>query len=56
MTNGRVAAPAAAFAEQQRLDVVDRHTLGEWASGSRPSGELFLGRPSTSAVPVPLRL
>ncbi|MFE9500345.1 restriction endonuclease [Streptomyces collinus] len=41
ITNGRVTAPAVAFAKQQRLHVVDRHTLGAWASGSRPLWELL---------------
>ncbi|MER5612829.1 restriction endonuclease [Streptomyces sp. NPDC002215] len=48
VTNGRVTAPAVAFAEQQRLHVVDRHTLSAWASGSRPLWEL-------RAVPPPRR-
>ncbi|MFI9150500.1 restriction endonuclease [Streptomyces sp. NPDC053367] len=47
VTNGRVTAPAMTFAEQQRLHVVDRHTLGVWASGSRPLWELL------RAVPPP---
>ncbi|WP_406740612.1 restriction endonuclease [Streptomyces atratus] len=47
VTNGRVTAPAVAFAEQQRLHVVDRHTLGVWAAGSRPLWELL------RAVPPP---
>ncbi|MEV6425710.1 restriction endonuclease [Streptomyces sp. NPDC051662] len=47
VTNGRVTAPAVTFAEQQRLHVVDRHTLGVWASGSRPLWELL------RAVPPP---
>ncbi|MGW1016466.1 restriction endonuclease [Streptomyces niveus] len=49
VTNGRVTAPAVAFAEQQRLHVVDRHTLAAWASGSRPLWELL------RAVPPPRR-
>ncbi|MGW7315516.1 restriction endonuclease [Streptomyces sp. NPDC054865] len=49
VTNGRVTAPAVAFAKQQRLHVIDRHTLGEWASGSRPLWELL------RAVPPPRR-
>ncbi|MFJ3644785.1 restriction endonuclease [Streptomyces murinus] len=49
VTNGRVTAPAVAFAGQQRLHVVDRHTLGVWASGSRPLWELL------RAVPPPRR-
>ncbi|MGW1465960.1 restriction endonuclease [Streptomyces sp. NPDC002308] len=47
VTNGRVTAPAVAFAAQQRLHVVDRHTLAAWASGSRPLWELL------RAVPPP---
>ncbi|MFK0259632.1 restriction endonuclease [Streptomyces sp. NPDC090445] len=47
VTNGRVTAPAVAFAEQQRLHVVDRHALGVWASGSQPLWELL------RAVPPP---
>ncbi|WP_202516473.1 restriction endonuclease [Streptomyces sp. SID161] len=47
VTNGRVTAPAVAFAKQQRLHVVDRHTLGAWASGPRPLWELL------RAVPPP---
>lgn len=49
VTNGRVTAPALAFAKQQRLHVIDRHTLGEWASGSRPLWELL------RSVPPPRR-
>ncbi|WP_406387257.1 restriction endonuclease [Streptomyces sp. NBC_00887] len=47
VTNGRVTAPAVAFAKQQRLHVTDRHTLAAWASGSRPLWELL------QAVPPP---
>ncbi|MFJ4857270.1 restriction endonuclease [Streptomyces sp. NPDC088730] len=47
VTNGRVTAPAVAFAGQQRLHVVDRHTLAAWASGSRPLWKLL------GAVPPP---
>ncbi|MFF8612194.1 restriction endonuclease [Streptomyces sp. NPDC015350] len=47
VTNGRFTAPAVTFAEQQRLHVVDRHTLGAWAAGSRPLWELL------RAVPPP---
>ncbi|MFJ9421871.1 restriction endonuclease [Streptomyces sp. NPDC101249] len=46
VTNGRVTAPAAAFARQQRLHVVDRHTLGAWASGSRPLWDLLRSLPA----------
>ncbi|WP_052869061.1 restriction endonuclease [Streptomyces niger] len=49
VTNGRVTAPAVTFAEQQRLHVVDRHTLAVWAAGSQPLWELL------RAVPPPRR-
>lgn len=49
VTNGRVTAPAVAFARQQRLHVVDRQTLAVWAAGSRPLWELL------RAVPPPRR-
>ncbi|MEU7282095.1 restriction endonuclease [Streptomyces sp. NPDC045431] len=49
VTNGRVTKPAVAFAKQQHLYVVDRHTLATWASGSRPLWELL------RAVPPPRR-
>lgn len=45
VTNGRVTRPAVTFAEQQRLHVVDRHTLGVWAAGSRPLWELLRALP-----------
>ncbi|MEU6603019.1 restriction endonuclease [Streptomyces flaveolus] len=47
VTNGRVTAPAVNFAKQQRLHVVDRHTLGVWAPGSCPLWEVL------RAVPPP---
>lgn len=49
VTNGRVTAPAVAFAKQQRLHVVDRDALAVWASGSRPLWQLL------RAVPPPRR-
>ncbi|OQD51778.1 restriction endonuclease [Streptomyces phaeoluteigriseus] len=49
ITNGRVTGPATDFAKQQRLHVVDRHTLALWASGSRPLWKLL------RAVPPPRR-
>ncbi|MFI9031067.1 restriction endonuclease [Streptomyces sp. NPDC053560] len=49
VTNGRVTAPAVTFARQQRLHVVDRHTLAVWAAGSQPLWELL------RAVPPPRR-
>ncbi|ROQ26015.1 restriction system protein [Streptomyces sp. PanSC19] len=49
VTNGRFSKPALDFARSQRLHLVDRTMLGEWASGSRPLWELLL------AVPPPRR-
>lgn len=45
VTNGRVTAPAVDFARQQRLHVVDRHTLALWAAGSQPLWELLRAIP-----------
>lgn len=47
VTNGRVTAPAVTFAREQRLHVVDRHTLAGWGAGSSPLWELL------PAVPRP---
>ncbi|NBM17978.1 restriction endonuclease [Streptomyces sp. GC420] len=41
VTNGRFTANCRPFAESQRLHLVDRHLLGEWAAGSRPLWELL---------------
>ncbi|MFF9851777.1 restriction endonuclease [Streptomyces litmocidini] len=49
VTNGRFSKPALDFARSQRLHLVDRTMLGEWASGSRPLWELL------RAVPPPRR-
>ncbi|MFJ9813153.1 restriction endonuclease [Streptomyces sp. NPDC101158] len=49
VTNGRFSKPALEFARSQRLHLVDRAVLGEWASGSRPLWELL------RAVPPPRR-
>lgn len=54
LTNGRITADATQFAKSQRLHLVDRHLLAEWASGSRPLWELLRalppgGRRATSA-------
>ncbi|MFE5484666.1 restriction endonuclease [Streptomyces sp. NPDC056527] len=49
VTNGRFSKPAFEFARSQRLHLVDRTVLGEWASGSRPLWELL------RAVPPPRR-
>jgi restriction system protein len=49
VTNGRITRPGRAFARQQRLHLVDRQVLAQWAAGSRPLWELL------SAVPPPRR-
>ncbi|GGO94640.1 restriction endonuclease [Wenjunlia tyrosinilytica] len=41
VTNGRFTAPAVTFGRQQKLHLVDRHLLGQWAAGSRPLWELL---------------
>ncbi|MBT2403233.1 MULTISPECIES: restriction endonuclease [unclassified Streptomyces] len=45
LTNGRITADATQFAKSQRLHLVDRHLLGEWAGGSRPLWELLRALP-----------
>ncbi|MFF9898213.1 restriction endonuclease [Streptomyces longispororuber] len=47
VTNGRVTQPARAFARQQRLHLVDRRVLQQWARGARPLWEIL------PAVPPP---
>ncbi|MEU3949632.1 restriction endonuclease [Streptomyces sp. NPDC029526] len=49
VTNGRITQPGRAFARQQRLHLVDRRVLAQWATGSRPLWELL------GAVPPPRR-
>jgi restriction system protein len=54
VTNGRITQPGRDFAAQQRLHLVDRHLLGEWAAGSRPLWELLQALPpprKPSALP-----
>ncbi|WP_331719662.1 restriction endonuclease [Streptomyces virginiae] len=50
VTNGRFSAPAVKFARSQRLHLVDRGLLNEWAAGSSPLWELLphLPAPRTS--------
>lgn len=45
LTNGRFSAPALDFAKSQRLHLVDRHLLAQWANGSRPLWELLRSVP-----------
>ncbi|MGW7213680.1 restriction endonuclease [Streptomyces collinus] len=45
VTNGRITQPGRDFAKQQRLHLVDRRVLGEWAAGSRPLWELLRALP-----------
>ncbi|MFJ4931669.1 restriction endonuclease [Streptomyces sp. NPDC088736] len=40
-TNGRITRPGRDFARQQRLHLVDRQVLAQWATGSRPLWELL---------------
>ncbi|GGU73200.1 restriction endonuclease [Streptomyces albospinus] len=49
VTNGRVTKTAWPWARDQKIHVVDRHALGEWASGSRPLWETL------SPLPPPRR-
>ncbi|MFF3015458.1 restriction endonuclease [Streptomyces sp. NPDC057939] len=41
LTNGRITGNAVEFAKDQRLHLVDRHVLAQWAAGSRPLWELL---------------
>lgn len=41
VTNGRITAPAVKFAQSQRLHLVDRALLNEWAAGSASLWELL---------------
>lgn len=41
LTNGRFSRPALDFATSQRLHLVDRHLLVQWAAGSTPLWELL---------------
>ncbi|MFE3761901.1 restriction endonuclease [Streptomyces sp. NPDC059104] len=45
LTNGRITDNAARFAKSQRLHLVDRHLLAEWAAGSRPLWDLLRALP-----------
>lgn len=49
VTNGRFSKPALEFARSQRLHLVDRIVLAQWAGGSRPLWELL------QAIPPPRR-
>lgn len=49
LTNGRFSRPALDFAGSQRLHLVDRHLLAQWAAGSVPLWDLL------RAVPPPRR-
>ncbi|MFJ6509305.1 restriction endonuclease [Streptomyces sp. NPDC091879] len=41
VTNGRISNPGRDFARQQRLHLVDRRVLAQWAAGNRPLWELL---------------
>ncbi|WP_371619479.1 restriction endonuclease [Streptomyces sp. NBC_00454] len=45
LTNGRITDNAVQFAKSQRLHLVDRHLLADWASGSRPLWDLLRALP-----------
>ncbi|MFD3518476.1 restriction endonuclease [Streptomyces sp. NPDC058657] len=47
VTNGRISGPARDFARQQRLHLVDRRVLEQWARGRRPLWEIL------PAIPAP---
>ncbi|MEU1502587.1 restriction endonuclease [Streptomyces sp. NPDC005732] len=49
VTNGRISQPARDFARSQRLHLVDRPLLNQWARGTRPLWEIL------PAVPPPRR-
>lgn len=49
VTNGRFTSKAVAFARSQRLHLVDRHLLAQWAAGAAPLWELL------GTVPAPRR-
>ncbi|MFG2332908.1 restriction endonuclease [Streptomyces sp. NPDC048604] len=53
VTNGKFSKPAVDFARSQRLHLVDRTVLAEWASGSRPLWELLRAVPPARR-PTPL--
>ncbi|MEU8794565.1 restriction endonuclease [Streptomyces sp. NPDC048643] len=41
VTNGRITQPGRDFARQQRLHLVDRQVLAQWATGNRPLWDLL---------------
>ncbi|GAA2687042.1 restriction endonuclease [Streptomyces lunalinharesii] len=41
VTNGRMTRTAAPWAKNQKIHLVDRHVLGEWAAGARPLWEVL---------------
>ncbi|GLX40716.1 hypothetical protein Sros01_67890 [Streptomyces roseochromogenus] len=41
LTKGRITSNAAGYAKSQRLHLVDRYLLAEWAGGSRPLWDLL---------------
>ncbi|MFG2878799.1 restriction endonuclease [Streptomyces sp. NPDC048337] len=56
VTNGRITAPAVKFARSQRLHLVDRGLLNEWAAGSTPLWALLPDLPVPRQVgPSPRR-
>ncbi|MFR9787217.1 restriction endonuclease [Streptomyces sp. MB22_4] len=51
VTNGRISGPARDFARQQRLHLVDRHVLEQWARGRRPLWEILPAVPPSRKPP-----
>ncbi|MEW1639272.1 restriction endonuclease [Streptomyces sp. NPDC093801] len=51
VTNGRITAPAVKFAQSQRLHLVDRGLLNEWAAGSAPLWDLLPHLPAPRRCP-----
>ncbi|MEV0281222.1 restriction endonuclease [Streptomyces sp. NPDC050610] len=52
VTNGRISRPAQAFAREQRLHLVDRPLLEQWALGARPLWEILPSIPPPRKPPL----
>ncbi|MFF1399352.1 restriction endonuclease [Streptomyces sp. NPDC058287] len=51
VTNGKISQPAREFARQQRLHLVDRRVLEQWARGRRPLWEILPSIPQPRKPP-----
>jgi restriction system protein len=51
VTNGKISQPAREFARQQRLHLVDRRLLEQWARGRRPLWEILPSIPPPRKPP-----